>query len=69
MKKFLNFPNFSKIFKKRAFGTQNTPKPANEIFEKIENFNFFPKIPFVGLGCVLGPKALFFKIFGKFKKF
>ena len=41
MKSIEKFPNFSKIFKKRAFGIQNTPKPTNPIFEKFENFTFF----------------------------
>ena len=34
MKSILKFSNFSKIFKKRAWGTHNTPKPTNENLEK-----------------------------------
>ena len=37
MKSFLKFRGFSKIFKKRAGGTPNTPKTRNQNFEKSEN--------------------------------
>ena len=48
-----------------AWGTQNTPKPTNEIFE---NFKI-SKISFVGLGVFWVPQALFLKIFENFEKF
>ena len=34
MENILKFSNFSKIFEKMAWHTHNTPKPANENFEK-----------------------------------
>ena len=68
MEKFLKFSNFSKILEKRAWGTHNTPKPADENFEKV-NFFTFSKFSFAGLGVLWVPQALFFKIFEKFENF
>ena len=41
MKQILNFSDFPNILSKRAWGTHNAPKPANETMQKSENFRIF----------------------------
>ena len=65
MKKVLNFPNFSKMFEKRAYSTPHAPKTANENFENLK----FSKFSFAVLGAGGVSQDKIFKIFGKFGKF
>ena len=68
MESLLKFSNFSNFFKKRAWHTHNTPKPANELFRKSKIFKNDSSCS-VGLGVLWVRKALFFRIFEKFEKF
>ena len=65
MKSIQIFSNFSKIFKKRAFGTPNAPKTHKwNFWKKNQNFRFFKNF-ICGFGCVLGAKSPFFENFRK----
>ena len=65
---FLKFSNFSKIFKKGAWRTHNTPKPSNKDVLFLKKLRFL-KSSFAGLGVLWVRQALFLKIFEKFENF
>ena len=64
-KEFKNFQTFRKFWKKGLLAPPTPPNPQMKFSENLK----FSKISFVGLGVLGVPKALFFKIFGKFENF